>query len=93
MTTYSDDDLHERRESMTDILPGIRDPRAASKRERRETLTRRREPERDPVQGTFDPAHLHETHRRLYQDVWEWAGQIRTVVLDVPASFPHRDRV
>ena len=45
------------------------------------------------MQGTFDLAHLRETHRRLYQDVWEWAGQIRTVVLDVPASFPHRDRV
>ena len=31
------------------------------------------------MQGTFGLAHLQEIHRRLYQDVWDWAGQLRTV--------------
>lgn len=75
-------------------IPGIRDPQAASRFERRETLVRRRELERDPVQGDFDLAHLCEIHRRLYQDVWEWAGQIRTVVISKGAStFLHPSRI
>lgn len=75
-------------------IPGIRDPQAASRFERRETLVRRRELERDPVQGDFDLAHLCEIHRRLYQDVWEWAGQIRTVVISKGSStFLHPSRI
>ena len=75
-------------------IPGIRDPLAASRFERRETLVRRRELERDPVQGTFDLAHLREIHRRLYQDVWEWAGQIRTVAITKGSStFLHPSRI
>ena len=29
--------------------------------------------------GTFDPAHYCSIHRHLFQDVYEWAGQYRTV--------------
>ena len=32
-----------------------------------------------PIQGTFDLKHLCAIHRYLFQDVYEWAGEIRTV--------------
>jgi cell filamentation protein, protein adenylyltransferase len=31
------------------------------------------------VRQTFDMAHLRAMHRHLFQDVYEWAGQLRTV--------------
>ena len=34
---------------------------------------------RDPLQGSFDAAHFRAIHRFLFQDVYEWAGQYRTV--------------
>lgn len=33
----------------------------------------------DPVAGAFDLAHLQEIHRRLFQDIYPWAGQLRQV--------------
>src|ERR1017187_2426888 len=32
-----------------------------------------------PVPGGFDVAHLKAIHRYIFQDVYEWAGQFRTV--------------
>lgn len=32
-----------------------------------------------PIKGRFDLAHLCAIHRYLFQDVYEWAGMIRTV--------------
>jgi len=32
-----------------------------------------------PVAGRFDVAHLQEIHRRLFQDIYPWAGQCRKV--------------
>jgi cell filamentation protein len=33
----------------------------------------------DPLQGNFDLDHLRAIHRHLFQDVYEWAGELRTV--------------
>lgn len=33
----------------------------------------------NPVQGQFDLAHLQEIHRRLFQDIYPWAGKLRKV--------------
>lgn len=45
------------------------------------TLTRARNYEliSDPVEPTGDLHQLQEIHRRLFQDVFAWAGQLRTV--------------
>ena len=45
-----------------------------------------------PVQGAFDLKHLQEIHYRLFQDVYEWAGQIRTVEIAKGQTFflPYR---
>ena len=32
-----------------------------------------------PIQGTFDLRHLCDVHHPLFQDVYDWAGEIRTV--------------
>src|SRR5260370_7671171 len=32
-----------------------------------------------PLQGRFDTAHYRAIHRHLFQDVYDWAGQYRTV--------------
>lgn len=81
----------------TDVLKnlaGIRDGDGASRFERRMTLLRRRDLETDPVDGSFDLAHLQEIHRRLYQDVWDWAGELRTVVITKGSStFLHPSRI
>lgn len=33
----------------------------------------------EPVQGCFDLAHLQTIHKRLFGDVYDWAGEIRAV--------------
>lgn len=32
-----------------------------------------------PISGTFDLAHLQAIHNFLFQDIYDWAGEIRTV--------------
>lgn len=39
-----------------------------------------------PIQGKFDLQHLCAMHRHLFQDVYDWAGQIRTVDISRGAS-------
>ena len=45
----------------------------AATRQRSEELALR------PIPGHFDTAHFREIHRYLFQDVYEWAGEYRTV--------------
>jgi len=33
----------------------------------------------NPVEGSFDLAHLCKIHQYLFQDVYDWAGKVRTV--------------
>lgn len=43
-----------------------------------------------PITGCFDFAHLCAMHRHLFQDVYEWAGEIRTVDISRDTSrFAH----
>lgn len=39
-----------------------------------------------PIPGGFDFAHLCAMHQHLFQDVYEWAGEIRTVDISRDAS-------
>ncbi len=36
--------------------------------------------------GDFDLAHLQAIHRHLFQDIYEWAGQVRTVEMSKEGS-------
>ncbi len=63
----------------TDVLRnklGIRD--ADELRKAETELARQRAREGCP-KGNFDLEHLQAIHRHLFQDVYEWAGQLRTV--------------
>lgn len=44
-----------------------------------------------PVEQTLDLDHLREIHRRLFQDVYPWAGETRTIDMKRPGgpSFGH----
>ena len=68
---------------------GLHDSRALAEYEYRLTLERRIELELDPIQGPFDFARLKETHRRLFQDIYPWAGQTRTVDISKDGSHFH----
>lgn len=75
----------------TDILRNkldLRDARLLDHHER--ALVTQRAREGIPA-GQFDLAHLQAIHRHLFQDVYDWAGAIRTVDLAKgPSHFQHR---
>jgi cell filamentation protein len=39
-----------------------------------------------PVQGLYDLAHLCRLHQYIFQDIYEWAGCIRTINMEKPES-------
>lgn len=40
-----------------------------------------------PVSPSYDLPHLQEIHKRIFGDIYEWAGQIRTVAIAKGAIF------
>jgi len=66
----------------TNVLRNLRDIRDAgqlSKFEAIATTRRTVELEHEPIQGRFDARHLQAIHNHIFQDVYEWAGDFRTV--------------
>jgi cell filamentation protein len=55
---------------------GITDPAFLDKQERALVALRIR---RNVPRGSFDLAHLCAIHRHLFQDIYDWAGELRTV--------------
>ena len=43
------------------------------------TARRLAELQASPIRGGFDALHLQEIHRYLYQDVFDWAGELRRI--------------
>ena len=77
--SYENDDRYVY--SGTDVLVnrfGIRDWGKLSTVERALTGVRYAELEDSPVEGRFDLKHLCAIHRRLFGDVYPWAGKVRT---------------
>ena len=58
---------------------GIKDQAQLDTVESSFAAIRSAELEVDPITGSFDFSHLQETHRRLFGDMYEWAGQLRQV--------------
>ena len=71
-------------------IPGKRTQVELDRVEYRLTFNRREELALDPITGSFDFGRLLETHRRLFQDVYAWAGQVRTVEISKGGSNFHR---
>lgn len=62
---------------------GITDPVFLDKQERALVVLRSR---RGVPRGAFDLAHLRAIHRHLFQDIYDWAGDLRTVEISKGAQ-------
>jgi len=67
-------------------LLGIHDAQELSNVEYDLTWMRRQQLELNPIQGDFDLQHLQAIHHHLFQDLFAWAGQLRTVVISKGSS-------
>lgn len=56
----------------------LKDSKLLSQAETELTAARMDELHRNPIQSDFDSNHLYEIHRRIFQDIYEWAGEPRT---------------
>lgn len=66
----------------TDVLrniPDVRDPELLAAFEANATAARLIELDAAPLTGAFDVAHIRAIHRHIFQDVYLWAGEFRTV--------------
>ncbi len=74
----------------TDVLKNLRDIRELTRLSAFEgdmSQFRLSELEHRPLKGKFDTAHLQAIHRHIFQDVYPWAGDLRTVDIARPGQF------
>ena len=64
-----------------------RDPRVLSQLERMYTGARIIDLLKKPLDGNFDIAHLKKIHHYIFQDIYPWAGTIRTVNISKEILF------
>src|ERR1700733_6706345 len=69
-------------------LRDIRDPERLSKFEMDMTTRRLSELARIPMAGQFSAQHLQAMHGYVFQDVYGWAGEFRTVNISRSGQFP-----
>jgi cell filamentation protein len=60
---------------------GIRDPELLARLEGNQATIITAQLERAPLQGRYDLEHLQAFHRRIFGDVYDWAGELRTVAI------------
>ena len=58
---------------------GITDPQQLATAEADLTAFRLAELQTAPIRGGFDSLHLQEIHHHVYQDIYDWAGELRRV--------------
>jgi cell filamentation protein len=74
----------------TDVLrniPDIRDLEQLAVFEADSTFARLDELRVAPLKGRFDVAHLRAIHKYIFQDVFTWAGEFRTVNISKGGNF------
>ena len=68
----------------TDILRNkadIRNAEKLAKYEYSKVAVRTVELQENPIPGKFDLKHLQAIHKHLFQDIYEWASELRTVAI------------
>jgi cell filamentation protein len=68
----------------TDVLrnvPGLRNAEQLTAFETAKTAQRIYELQKTPVVGRFDATHLKAIHKRVFRDIFRWAGEFRTTML------------
>ena len=68
-------------------LLGITDYDALASAEGRLTVMAMIQLDSDPVSGHFDTDHLRDIHRRIFKDIYDWAGEFRTVEISKGIPF------
>jgi cell filamentation protein len=68
-------------------IPGIRSQKMLDRFEADRVGQRSLELINNPLSGFFDVAHIQRIHRYLFQDVYEWSGQFRTVDIAKGSSY------
>ncbi len=68
-------------------LAGIEDPNRLQQFEAVSTAQRISELSFNPVPGAFDVPHLQRIHQHIFQDVYSWAGEFRTVGIRKEGGF------
>jgi cell filamentation protein len=68
-------------------LLDITDPAAFRQAEADFTGVRIAQLVREPIPGAYDLAHLQAVHRHIFQDLYAWAGELRTVSIGRGALF------
>lgn len=74
----------------TTVLRNRRDIRSQTDLSRFEadaTARRIQQLEREPIRGALNVQHLQAIHRYIFQDVFPWAGEFRTVNIARPGQF------
>lgn len=88
MTTYANHDRYL--DPTTGVLRnklGITDAAELQQEEGEYAFVRSYELSQNPVSGTFDLAHLQAIHKALFSDVYEWAGELRTIDIAKGQSY------
>ena len=95
MPRYSDDDPYlDPASGVLRNLLGIADEAALEQTEAAFVATRSYELSRTPLKGHFDLAHLQAIHRYLFGDMYEWAGQLRTIDISKGSNrFAHHAHI
>ena len=65
----------------------IKDKDIFFKAEREITSLRTTQALVNPIEGNFDEEHLKKIHHFLFSDIYEWAGEIRTINISKGNSF------
>ena len=72
---------------------GIKDPAKLEAFEGDITALRLKELIQNPIAGSFDLKHLRDIHRYIFQDIYPWAGELRTVRISKGIMFAYPENI
>lgn len=72
---------------------GITDYDELHRKEAEITFEKLVELQENPIKGTFNKEHLFAIHKYLFDDLYEWAGQVRTVDMQKKEMFLNYNRI
>ncbi len=73
---------------------GIKDDKKLKEFEAAVTLAKASEFEKEPFCSTFDVAHYKAIHKFLFEDIYDWAGEYRTINMSKKGtSFADADKI
>lgn len=63
---------------------GITDHDELAKKDAEISFVHLRELQENPIEGNFDVKHLRNIHKYLFDDLYDWAGEFRTIYMTKP---------